>query len=124
MKKYMNNRNSNYNNRICFKTWYYSRCYKCWISYRISCRYEYSRGLKYPWRNFYKQKVNVSFLTLPIIGICERYGLKEKAILMIKSVKSLLIGKLMTVYIFIRAVSSAASVRLGGHPQFVRPLIN
>ncbi|MGG7177296.1 DUF969 domain-containing protein [Clostridium paraputrificum] len=71
-----------------------------------------------------KREMSLFLLTLPVIGLCERYGLKDKAIMMIKKAKSLSTGKLITGYLFIREVSIAASVKLGGHPQFVRPLIN
>lgn len=71
-----------------------------------------------------QRAMSLFLLTLPIIGICERYGLKEKAITMIKNVKGLSTGKLLSGYLLIRELSAAASVRLGGHPQFVRPLIN
>lgn len=71
-----------------------------------------------------KREMCLFLLTLPVIGLCERYGLKEKAIMMIKKAKSLSTGKLITGYLFIREVAAAASVKLGGHPQFVRPLIN
>lgn len=71
-----------------------------------------------------KREMCLYLLTLPVIGLCERYGLKEKAIMLIKKAKGLSTGKLLTGYLFIREVSSAVSVKLGGHPQFVRPLIN
>ena len=54
-------------------------------------------------------------LTLPVIGLCERYGLKAKG---------LSTGALLSGYTFIRESSIAMGVTLGGHPQFVRPLIN
>ncbi len=63
-------------------------------------------------------------LTLPVIGICERYGLKEKAIDLIKKAGGLTTGRLLSMYLFIREVAAALSLRLGGHPQFIRPLIN
>ena len=63
-------------------------------------------------------------LTLPVIGLCERYGLKEKAIDLIKKAKGLSTGALLSGYTFIRESSIAMGVTLGGHPQFVRPLIN
>ena len=63
-------------------------------------------------------------LTLPVIGICERYGLKEKAIDLIKKAGSLTTGRLLSLYLLIREVAAALSLRLGGHPQFIRPLIN
>ena len=54
-------------------------------------------------------------LTLPVIGLCERYGLKAKG---------LSTGTLLSGYSFIREATIAAGVALGGHPQFVRPLIS
>lgn len=71
-----------------------------------------------------KREMGLFLLTLPIIGICERYGLKEKAIMLIKKAKGLSTGKIISGYLFIREASIALSVKLGGHPQFVRPLIN
>ena len=62
-------------------------------------------------------------LTLPAIGICERYGLKEKAIDFIRSIKSATAGRVIIVYEAIRTLASAFSIRLGGHPQFVRPVV-
>ena len=63
-------------------------------------------------------------LTLPVIGICERYGLKDKAVDFIKSLKNATTGKVVSIYLAIRAAAAAFSLRIGGHPQFVRPLIN
>lgn len=71
-----------------------------------------------------KREMSLFLLTLPVIGLCERYGLKEKAILLIKKVNGLSTGKLISGYLFIREVASTMAVKLGGHPQFVRPLIN
>lgn len=62
-------------------------------------------------------------LTLPVIGLCERYGLKAKAIMLIKKAKGLSTGILLSGYTFIREVTIGMGVTLGGHPQFVRPLI-
>lgn len=71
-----------------------------------------------------KREMCLFLLTLPVIGLCERYGLKEKAIMMIEKAKGLSTGMMISGYLFIREVSIAMSVKLGGHPQFVRPLIN
>ena len=62
-------------------------------------------------------------LTLPAIGICERYGLKEKAIDFIRSIKSATAGRVIIIYEAIRTLAAAFSIRLGGHPQFVRPVV-
>ncbi len=68
--------------------------------------------------------MSIFILTLPIVGISERFGLKESAVKLIQSVKSLTAGRLLWLYQIIRQVASAFSLRLGGHPQFVRPLIH
>ncbi|NLD82695.1 MAG: DUF969 domain-containing protein [Clostridiales bacterium] len=62
-------------------------------------------------------------LTLPCIGICERYGLKEKAIDFIRGIKNTTTGRVILIYQAIRTLGAAFSVRLGGHPQFVRPVV-
>ena len=75
--------------------------------------------------SFITQRTATLFvLTLPVIGICERYGLKEKAVDFIGGIKGATTGKILSIYQAIRAAAAAFSVRLGGHPQFVRPLIN
>ncbi|WP_252243299.1 DUF969 domain-containing protein [Clostridium sp. ZBS14] len=63
-------------------------------------------------------------LTIPVIGLCERYGLKAKAIMLIQKAKGLSTGILLSGYTFIREATIAIGVTLGGHPQFVRPLIS
>lgn len=63
-------------------------------------------------------------LTLPVIGLCERNGLKDKAVDFIMSLKNATTGVLIAIYQVIRTVASAFSLRIGGHPQFIRPLIN
>lgn len=63
-------------------------------------------------------------LTLPVIGICERNGLKDKAVDFITSLKNATTGRLIAIWQIIRTVASAFSLRIGGHPQFIRPLIN
>ena len=63
-------------------------------------------------------------LTLPVIGICERNGLKDKAVDFITSLKNATTGRLIAIWQIIRTIASAFSLRIGGHPQFIRPLIN
>lgn len=67
--------------------------------------------------------MSLFFLTLPVIGISERYGLRERAITLISGMKNVTTGRLLTIYLFIREIAAAMSLRLGGHPQFIRPLI-
>jgi hypothetical protein len=63
-------------------------------------------------------------LTLPVIGICERYGLKDKAVDFIKGIKEVTAGRIISLYMLIRSLSAAFSLRVGGHPQFIRPIID
>lgn len=63
-------------------------------------------------------------ITIPVIGLCERYGLKSKAVMLIKKASSLSVGKLLSGYTLLRKVTIGMGVTLGGHPQFVRPLVS
>ena len=67
--------------------------------------------------------MSLFLLTLPIIGILERYGLRERASILIKSMKSVTAGKVFIAYVAIREIAAALSLRLGGHVQFIRPLV-
>lgn len=71
-----------------------------------------------------QRAITLFLLTLPIIGMCERYGLKERAATLISKAKSLSAGKILTLYALIRQIAAALSIRMSGHPQFVRPLVN
>jgi uncharacterized membrane protein len=74
--------------------------------------------------SFISQRLATLFvLTLPVIGICERYGLKDKAVDFIRKTKRATSGGIISIYLVIRALAAAFSVRLGGHPQFIRPLV-
>ena len=59
----------------------------------------------------------------PVIAILERYGLKERAAYLIGKLKNASAGVVLTLYTVIRFIASAFNVRLGGHIQFIRPLI-
>jgi uncharacterized membrane protein len=63
-------------------------------------------------------------LTLPVIGILERNGLRERGAHCIKNMKSVTGGKILSFYMVIRTLAAAFSIRLGGHVQFIRPLIH
>ena len=63
-------------------------------------------------------------LTLAVVGLCERNGLKDKAVDLVKSLKSATTGRLLAIWQIVRTFASAFSLRIGGHPEFIRPLIN
>ena len=67
--------------------------------------------------------ISLFLLSLPLIAIMERYGLKDRAAEAIQKIKSASAGAVVGLYILIRWIAAAFSLRLGGHIQFVRPLI-
>lgn len=67
--------------------------------------------------------MSLFIISLPAIGVLERYGLREKAADLISKIKSATFGRLTSVYLIIRTLASMFSVRIGGHVQFIRPLI-
>lgn len=67
--------------------------------------------------------VTLFFLTLPMIGLTERFGLRQQATHIIEGIKGLTTGRFMSLYMFIRELAGFFSIRIQGHTQFVRPLI-
>lgn len=67
--------------------------------------------------------MSIFLVMFPIIAIIERYGLKERAAYLIGKIKNASAGKVLSLYMIIRSLASAFNVRIGGHVQFVRPLI-
>ncbi len=62
-------------------------------------------------------------LTLPAIGLTERFGLREQSAALIRRVRTATVGRLQVVYQLFRVLHGAMGVRLNGHPPFVRPVI-
>lgn len=68
--------------------------------------------------------MSLFILILPVIGIMERYGLKEQAENLVAKVKVATTGRILILYLFLRELTSALGLTsLGGHAQMVRPLI-
>ncbi|AIG24714.1 DUF969 domain-containing protein [Brevibacillus laterosporus] len=68
--------------------------------------------------------LSLFILTLPIIGLLERYGLKEQSQRLIRKVKAATTGRLLILYLFVREVTAMLGLTsLGGHAQMVRPLV-
>jgi uncharacterized membrane protein len=66
----------------------------------------------------------ILILPLPVIGLLERHGLRERAQEWIGSIRSATAGRLLIVYLFIRETTAALGLTgLGGPAQMVRPLI-
>jgi uncharacterized membrane protein len=67
--------------------------------------------------------VSVAFLALPVIGLLERYGLQERARLLIGRLRGATAGRLLLAYFLLRQIAAAAGVSFGGQAQMVRPLL-
>ncbi|OJG70075.1 hypothetical protein RV11_GL001698 [Enterococcus phoeniculicola] len=68
--------------------------------------------------------VTIFLLTLPMIGLSERFGLRQQAVILIQKIKGLTPGKFLTLYTAIREIAGLFGIRISGHPQFVRPIVN
>lgn len=73
---------------------------------------------------FVSQRVITIFvITLPAVGLMERYGLRERASWVISQIKGAKASGVLSIYVIVRILVGAFGLRLGGHPQFIRPLI-
>jgi len=70
------------------------------------------------------RSVPVVWLALPVIGLLERTGLKERARTVIGGIRVATTGRLLLAYLALRQITASLGLTsLGGHPQMVRPLI-
>lgn len=67
--------------------------------------------------------MSIFIISLPVIGLIERYGLRERAAYLISKLKSATVGRLTSLYLVIRTLAAMFGIRIGGHVQFIRPLI-
>lgn len=71
-----------------------------------------------------KRYLLVFLLTLPVIGLLERHGLKEHAQAWVTRLRGATMGRLLIAYLAMRQLAAALGLTgLGGHPQTVRPLL-
>ena len=62
-------------------------------------------------------------LMLPVIGLLERYGLREQAEAIVRRARAATAGRVLIIYTALRQVSIALGVNIGGHAAMVRPLV-
>jgi uncharacterized membrane protein len=62
-------------------------------------------------------------LMLPVVGLLERHGLKERAEVLIKKMRAATAGRVVLAYTAVRQISISLGVSIGGHPGMVRPLV-
>lgn len=67
--------------------------------------------------------MSIFLIMFPVIAIIERYGMKERAAYLIGKIKNASGGKVLSIWMVVRSIASALNVRIGGHVQFIRPLI-
>jgi len=68
--------------------------------------------------------MSILLISLPVIAVLERYGLRERSATLIEKLKNATAGRILGLYMVIRSIASALSIRIGGHVQFIRPLIS
>ncbi len=70
------------------------------------------------------RSVTVFAITLPVIGLLERYGLRERGRALIARFARLTTGRFLALYLLLRQLTAAVGlVSLGGPAQTVRPLL-
>lgn len=62
-------------------------------------------------------------LMVPVIGLLERHGLRERAETLIRRSRSTSAGRVLLLYTAVRQISIALGINLGGHAAAVRPLV-
>ncbi|MDQ6870773.1 MAG: DUF969 domain-containing protein [Gemmatimonadota bacterium] len=68
--------------------------------------------------------VAIVWLVLPVIGLLEHAGLKERARSVVSGLQAATASRVLLAYFAIRQITAALGLTsLGGHPQMVRPLI-
>ena len=67
--------------------------------------------------------MSILILILPVVGLCERFGLREQAEFLIKKLTAATSGRILTLYLLLRQVTITLWLNLGGHPAMIRPLI-
>lgn len=68
--------------------------------------------------------VSVVWIVLPVIGLLEAYGLRERARTLIGGLRGATAGRLLAGYLLLRQATAAIGLTsVAGHPQTVRPLV-
>lgn len=66
----------------------------------------------------------IVWLILPVIGVLERAGLRERAQNLVGRIRAATAGRVLLIYFAVRQITAALGLTsLGGHAQMVRPLV-
>ena len=68
--------------------------------------------------------IAIVWIVLPVVGLLERYGLRERAAATIRKFTAATAGRLLILYLLFRQATAALGLTsIAGHPQTVRPLV-
>lgn len=67
--------------------------------------------------------MSLFILILPVIGLMERHGLRERAEILISKINAATAGRIFMIYLFVRQVTVAFGINMSGMVAMVRPLI-
>ncbi|MGL4394005.1 MAG: DUF969 domain-containing protein [Brevinema sp.] len=67
--------------------------------------------------------MSLFLVTLPVIGILERNGLRNTSMKLIQKIKGAKADGILFLYMVTRVLSSIFGVRISGHVQFIRPIV-
>ncbi|TKB07194.1 DUF969 domain-containing protein [Desulforhopalus sp. IMCC35007] len=67
--------------------------------------------------------MSLFILVLPMIGVLERYGLRQRAETLISTIKGASAGRVIFLYALLRTITVGLGLNLGGHPSMIRPLV-
>jgi uncharacterized membrane protein len=68
--------------------------------------------------------IAIAWLVLPVIGLLERTGIRERARMLVGRLRVATAGRVLLVYLALRQISATLGLTaLGGHVQMVRPVI-
>ncbi len=62
-------------------------------------------------------------LMIPVVGLLERHGLRERAALLIGRARAATAGRVLLLYHALRGATSTVGVSIGNHASMVRPLV-
>lgn len=70
------------------------------------------------------RSITLAFIVLPVIGLAERFGLQQRARVLVSRAAGLTAGRLLLTYLFVRQLAAAFGLTsIGGTAQMVRPVI-
>ncbi|WP_158773096.1 DUF969 domain-containing protein [Cobetia sp. L2A1] len=67
--------------------------------------------------------VSLFIITLPVIGLLERNGLRDQAEHLVQKLRVASAGRITFSYLILRKLTNAFGLQLGGHPAMIRPLV-